>query len=123
MQSVLALFGLHFSFLRLRNLRQQLITLRRVARATVASDMGFKVVRFLFAGKRRLRSVHCSARRIDGGLRLGEMSFTNGHAVEGALRQISAGTIRRRLRAEAVFEILPVVAGLIICPERAAGIV
>src|SRR6266581_5654209 len=81
------------------------------------------MVRFFFARERSLRSVHCGAWTVDGGFGLGKMALADADAVEGAFRYFFTDRIGPGLRAEVVFEILPVVAALVIGAERAAGIV
>src|ERR1700729_3002845 len=51
------------------------------------------------------------------------MAFADGHAVERALRQFWRGRIWFWFRAKIIFDVLPVVDGLIIRAERAAGVV
>src|SRR5262245_55576303 len=111
------------STFRVFDLRQQLIALGSIAGAASAATAFGMLMRFLAALENGLRSVHRRARAVDRRLGVRQMAFADRDTVEGALGQFRRGRKRLGLGPEVVFEILPVVAALIIRAERAAGIV
>src|SRR5438552_6212475 len=67
------------------------------------------------------RGVRAPQPRIDRRPRFSEMAFADGKPVERF--DVCAGAIRLRLRPEIVFEILPIIAALVIRAERATRVI
>src|SRR5258707_9754316 len=100
---------------------EQVVPLRSVHAATTAMAVGVRLVVFLSARESGLGAGRGGLGGFNGGFGFGQMPLADGPTVEGV--DAFARVIGLGLGSEVVFDVLPVVASLVVGAESAARIV